>query len=163
MRLILPLIFIVVPLAEIALLIKIGEVIGVLPTIGLVVGTAVVGVALIKRQGLATLMRARETLDAGGLPLEPAVEGICLLIAGAFLLTPGLITDTAGFLLLVPPFRRALAHWALSWLKGSEHVYRPNGGTGRDGPPIIEGEYKRVETPPKKEKDKGSRPRGRSG
>lgn len=168
MRLILPLIFIAVPLAEIALLIKIGEIIGVLPTIALVVATAVVGVALIKRQGVATLLRAKETLDAGGIPVEAAVEGVCLLIAGAFLLTPGLITDTAGFLLLVPAFRRALARRGLGWMQRSEnvhmHVYGRD-GRGPQGPaPTIEGDYERVEPKPKpQDKDKGSGPRGRSG
>ncbi len=165
MGLILLLLFIIVPLAEIALLIKIGEVVGVLPTIALVVATAVIGLALIRRQGLATLARAQKTLEAGGMPVDAALDGVCLLIAGAFLLTPGLITDTAGFLLLVPPLRRALARWGFAWLRRSGrvhmHVYGKSAETRRDGPPVIEGEYERIEPEPRK--SNGDAPRRPSG
>lgn len=165
MGLILLLLFIIVPLAEIALLIKIGEVVGVLPTIALVVATAVIGLALIRRQGLATLMRAQKTIEAGGMPVEAALDGVCLLIAGAFLLTPGLITDTAGFLLLVPALRRGLARWGFAWLRRSGkvhvHVYGGPAGTGREGPPVIEGDYERIEPEPRRTNGRG--PRGPSG
>lgn len=150
MKLLILLLFIAVPLAEIALLIKIGEVIGVVPTVGLVVLTAVIGVALLKRQGLAAMAEAQRALDAGELPVDSVIDGVCLLVAGAFLLTPGLITDTAGFLLLVPALRRRLGRWALARLAGSGVVaVHVAGGARRPGPhgpgPVIEGEFEEVE------------------
>lgn len=164
MRLFFFLLFIAVPLVELMLLIKVGEIIGVLPTILLVIATAVIGVSLLKRQGLAALTKASTTVEAGGLPVESVVDGACLLIAGAFLLTPGLLTDTAGFLLLVPAFRRSISHWLFSKLSSLANInvttfggghpgspHSPPGGQGyRPGTPdptVIEGEYKDLEKP----------------
>lgn len=162
MKFLLFLVFVAVPLAEVAVLIKVGQVIGVVPTVALVVLTAVIGVALLKRQGLAALARAQNAMDAGQLPIDPVIDGVCLLVAGAFLLTPGLITDTAGFLLLVPPLRHGLARWAFARLKESGNVRvwtaggpaGPGGGgaqrdprrqrRGPKGEPVIEGEYEEL-------------------
>lgn len=101
------LIFIVVPLAEIAVFIKVGELIGLGPTIAVVIITAIIGTALLRAQGLSTMERAQKTLGEGRIPMDSVIDGVSLLTAGAFLLTPGMITDTLGFLLFVPPFR----HW----------------------------------------------------
>ena len=146
------LLFVAVPLLELAILIKVGEIIGVSATIVLVISTAVIGVSLLKRQGLAAMARARETVEAGSFPVESVVDGACLLVAGAFLLTPGLLTDTVGFSLLVPGVRRNLAHWRFSKFSGSSHVHsdtfgaEPHSGPRQDGAepshgPLIEGEY----------------------
>lgn len=160
MRLFFFLLFIAVPLAELALLIKVGEIIGVIPTILLVIATAVIGVSLLKRQGLAALTKARTTVEAGEFPVESVVDGACLLVAGAFLLTPGLLTDTAGFLLLVPGLRRKIALWLFDKFKSAEgihvttfgpdgpHVHHPgsrgpDAGPGAPGP-VIEGEVEDV-------------------
>lgn len=150
MRLLPFLLFIAVPLAEIAVFIKVGEVIGLLWTIFLVILTAVVGVALLKRQGLATLSRAQAALDAGRLPVDSVLDGVCLLIAGAFLLTPGLITDTAGFLLMVPAFRRGLALRAFEALQRHGSIHVQTFGTGPDPTPrgdgpVIDGDFERVD------------------
>ncbi len=98
-------IFLVVPIAEIYLLIQVGQVIGAGWTVLLVVLTAVIGVALLKQQGLSTLQRAQQKLNANELPAHEILEGMGLLVAGALLLTPGFFTDTVGFLLLFPPTR----------------------------------------------------------
>jgi UPF0716 protein FxsA len=98
-------IFLVVPVVEIYLLIQVGQVIGALWTVFLVVFTAVVGVWLLKIQGMSTLMRAQEKMQSGQMPAQEMLEGMGLLLAGAFLLTPGFFTDTVGFLLLLPPAR----------------------------------------------------------
>lgn len=105
--------FIAVPLVELGLLIQLGKYVGVLATIAIVIGTAVIGTALLRRQGFAVLSRTIEAVQAGRAPVEPVVEGLFLLIAGAFLLTPGLITDTIGFLLLIPAIRRSVAAFAI--------------------------------------------------
>ncbi len=98
-------IFLVVPIAEIYLLIQVGQVIGAGWTVLLVVLTAVIGVALLKQQGLSTLNRAQQKLNENELPAHEILEGMGLLVAGALLLTPGFFTDAVGFLLLFPPTR----------------------------------------------------------
>jgi UPF0716 protein FxsA len=107
------LIFILVPIAEIYVLIRVGSEIGAWPTIGLVLLTAIVGVALLRQQGLSTLARGMGRLDRGQLPAQEMVEGMLLAIAGALLLTPGFLTDGIGFLLLLPPTRLAVVRWLL--------------------------------------------------
>lgn len=100
--------FALVPLAELYLLLRVGGALGAAPTLGLVLLTAALGSWLVRREGLATVQRLRAQLAAGQPPAEPMLEAACLLIAGALLLTPGFLTDAAGFALLVPPLRRAL-------------------------------------------------------
>ncbi len=105
-----------VPVIEIAVFIEIGGRIGLWWTVGLVVLTAVIGTALLRHQGLSTLARARASLDQGKLPVRELLDGVCLLIAGALLLTPGFVTDAVGALLLVPPLRWPLQVWAVRWI-----------------------------------------------
>ena len=102
------LLFTTVPLAELALLLWIGGRIGLLPTVALILVTGALGAALARHQGLATWGRFQEALAAGRLPGRELLEGLLILVAGALLLTPGVLTDAAGFLLLVPPARRWL-------------------------------------------------------
>lgn len=99
------LIFLIVPVLEIYILIQVGQVIGALWTVFFVVLTAVIGVQLLKSQGLSTLTRAQNKLNSGQMPAQELLEGFALVIAGAFLLTPGFFTDTVGFLLLLPMTR----------------------------------------------------------
>lgn len=101
--------FLLVPVVEIYLLIQVGQVIGAGWTIVLVVLTAVIGVWLLRVQGLSTLTRAQRRLQENELPAREILEGMALVVAGAFLLTPGFFTDTIGFLLLFPPTRIWLA------------------------------------------------------
>jgi UPF0716 protein FxsA len=101
--------FIAIPLIEMFLLFEVSDQIGGLSTIALVVLTAVIGVQVLKRQGLSTLLRANQRIEAGELPAQEIVEGMMLAGAGALLLTPGFITDTLGFILITGPMRRLLA------------------------------------------------------
>lgn len=101
-------IFLLVPVVEIYFLIQVGEQIGALWTVLLVVLTAVIGIRLLKLQGLSTLMKAQQKMQSGSIPATEIAEGIALLIAGAFLLTPGFFTDFIGFLLLIPLTRKAI-------------------------------------------------------
>ncbi len=100
------LLFTLVPLVELFLLIEIGRLIGPLPTVALVVTTGALGAWLARSQGLATLRRVQSEWSAGRMPAEALLEGLLILIAGAVLLTPGLLTDLFGFFLLVPAGRR---------------------------------------------------------
>jgi UPF0716 protein FxsA len=132
-----------VPIVEILVFIEVGGRIGPWPTIGLVLLTAIVGTALLRAQGLAALASARATVDAGGFPVREALDGVCLLLAGALLLTPGFVTDALGGLLLVVPIRRALQYWALTRLK-QRHRTRTGPGGERPGSgrsTVIEGEF----------------------
>ncbi len=171
--------FVAVPLLELALLIKLGQWIGFWPTLGIVVATAVLGTSILHRQGFAAFRRGMENLAAGTAPVEPVLDGALLMVAGALLLTPGLITDCAGLLLLIPPLRRAIGSWGLKRLlaAGTIHVATnqhggrasmgdgPKPGRGQPGwraatedGPVIDGEFERLDektldpkrgTPPK--------------
>jgi len=100
--------FIAIPLLEIYLFIKVGEVVGAWPTVFFIVLTAVIGVALLRQQGLSTLSRFQQQVQRGELPANTMAEGIMLVFSGALLLTPGFFTDAIGFLLLMPFVRRAI-------------------------------------------------------
>ena len=99
------LLFTVVPLLELFLLVKLGTVIGIGATVLIVICTGVLGAWLARWQGLGVLRRLTEDLNQGRLPADALIDGLLILIAGAVLLTPGLITDALGFLLLVPQGR----------------------------------------------------------
>jgi UPF0716 protein FxsA len=122
------LLLLLVPLLEIYVLIRVGGVIGAIPTIALVVFTAVLGVMLMRFQGWMTLQRTRLIMAQGGLPGLEMLEGMLLLVAGGLLLLPGFLTDAAGFVLLVPALRRALIRWYLGRFGGGA-------GPGPFGPP----------------------------
>ena len=122
------LIFIIVPLIEMLLLFEVADRIGGIYTLSLVVLTAVIGVQILKRQGLSTLTRAQRRLQTGELPAQEIVEGMMLAGAGALLLTPGFITDTLGFIFLTGPLRRPLARRIIR-----SGMVRTMGGAGRSG------------------------------
>lgn len=88
------------------MLVEIGQRIGAVTTVGIIVVTGLVGAALARHQGMATLARLTADLGEGRLPAEPLIDGVMILLAGAMLITPGLLTDLCGFLLLVPACRR---------------------------------------------------------
>jgi UPF0716 protein FxsA len=134
--------FLVVPIIEIYLLIKVGSVIGAGWTILLVVLTAVIGVWLLRIQGLSTLTRAQRRLQENELPAREILEGMALVVAGALLLTPGFFTDTIGFLLLFPPTRIWLARLAASRMVVTSGV-QTRTQTGRDGDVIDGVKYRR--------------------
>lgn len=103
--------FVLVPAAEIATFIVVGEAIGILPTILLTFAMAIAGAALMRRQGLKTLARLRAELDAGRIPGETLGHGAMIMLAGALLLVPGFLSDIIGLLLFLPPVRRLV--WAV--------------------------------------------------
>ena len=113
MRLIL-IFFIIVPLLEMAILIEVGGVIGALPTVALVVLTATIGIWLLRLEGLATMAKVKKKMARGELPGTELLEGVMLLIGGALLLTPGFVTDTIGFICIIPLFRHPIASWLIS-------------------------------------------------
>lgn len=159
--------FIAVPALEIALFIQIGGWLGLVPTLIIVFLTAIAGTALLRQQGIEVLHRAQKNMDKGELPLREVFDGLCLFLAGAFLLTPGFFTDTVGFLLFLPPFRALMmALFAEKILKNAQvHVSQPGHGPQNHGPqnnqgqgrgpgadyssgPIIDGDYEEVTPEP---------------
>lgn len=122
MLLFLAALFIIGPIAEIYVLLTAAEAFGVLPVIAACLGTAFLGGFLIRLQGLQALNAARADLQTGRLPVDSAVDGALLVVAAPLLMTPGFITDSAGFLLLIPPVRRLIARAALKAIRG--HIVR---------------------------------------
>ena len=131
--------FVTVPLLEIYVLIQLGGLIGAVPTIAIVVLTALVGAKLVRAQGLIALARVRAAHDRGEVPALPILEGVILLVAGALLLTPGFFTDALGFMALVPSLRQRLIHRLVQRMA----VHGEYQGTDRPGARTIEGEFRR--------------------
>ena len=104
-------IFLIVPIIEIYLLIRVGSLIGVMPTVGLVILTAFIGALLLRVQGLQMYRRFSQVLAQGRVPTTEILEGIALLIGGALLLTPGFFTDVIGFSCLLPFSRKLVIVW----------------------------------------------------
>jgi UPF0716 protein FxsA len=132
------LVFVIIPMAELYLLFTVAEWIGGLTTLALVILTAGIGLSVLRVQGFATLTRANQRMAQGELPGQEIVEGMMLAIAGALLLTPGLITDVIGFTLLTPMFRRRLAQRAMKkgtfFFMGGSTGFRASGSFGTGGP-----------------------------
>jgi UPF0716 protein FxsA len=100
--------FLAVPFVELYVIIQVGQAIGVLITIAVLIMVSAVGAWLVKREGLSVLRRAQARVDQGALPGRELVDGVLILFAGALLLTPGFVTDLVGILLLLPPIRAGL-------------------------------------------------------
>lgn len=111
---ILLLLFICVPIIEIALFIQVGGFIGLWPTIGLVLITAFVGASMVRSQGLQTLLSVQTRLQQGELPAQQIVEGVMLAISGVLLLTPGFMTDAMGMIVLLPGPRAVIARYLMT-------------------------------------------------
>jgi UPF0716 protein FxsA len=143
-----------IPLLELAVLIWVGGRIGVFPTIALVIATAVIGVTLVRLQGLAAIARAQAYLAANRFPAGEVFDGFFLLLAGGFLLVPGFITDAVGLLLLVPPLRRALGRliWRGVFARGTVRTWATHYDFGADEV-VIEGEFEEVDETQKKEEE----------
>ncbi len=116
---ILVLLFIVVPAVELALLIEIGGQIGALRTLMLIIITGIVGATLAKRAGLDVLQRIQAETGAGRLPAGALLDGAIILVAGALLVTPGILTDVVGFACLVPGLRQIMKGLAARYFQGA--------------------------------------------
>ena len=134
------LLFTILPLVELYLLIEVGKVIGGLPTIALVLVTGATGAFLARMEGLRTLVRAQETVRAGQMPAEELIDAVLIFIAGGMLITPGILTDGMGLLILFPPTRRQFKIWLrrrfdAAVARGQVRIYRGPGDAGPFGPP----------------------------
>jgi UPF0716 protein FxsA len=132
--------FIGVPLLEIAAFIKIGEAIGVVPTLLGCVVTAVAGAILVRIQGFGVLRRAQAAMAQHQAPVDELAHGVMILVAGVLLMTPGYVTDTMGFLLLIAPVRLAIARAAFKALKDRAFVTVRRAAAPQSDGVTIEGE-----------------------
>lgn len=103
--------FVITSLVELAILVYLGFIIGILYTILIVVATGILGAIMARHQGMATLAKIRNSLECGTIPSSDLFEGVLVLAGGLLLLTPGVITDIVGLALLVPKTRRTIASW----------------------------------------------------
>jgi UPF0716 protein FxsA len=150
-RLLLGVGLIALPFVELALLIKTGQTIGFWPTLGLLVAAAVLGAAIMSRQGLTVARRMQEAVALGRPPVGPVLDGALMLLAGALLITPGFVTDALALALLIPPLRRRVARATVRRLVARAQMHRhtsPSGmeaaTAGKADGPIIEGEFVRL-------------------
>lgn len=149
--------FVLVPIIEIALFIQVGDLIGLWPTLSIVIVTAVLGTWLVRTQGRMALGQLQNSFSQLDDPTEPLAHGAMILLAGALLLTPGFFTDAVGFALLIPPVRVAVFHYLKSRvsIQSFQMGTRPSRQDFRSGD-VIDGEYEEVRTKP----DSDGRPSG---
>ncbi len=146
--------FIATPIIEIALFIEAGERFGLWPTLAAVIATAIVGTWLLRWQGFATWTRATQSLQRNVFPIAEVFTGLCLVLAGALLLTPGFVTDAIGLALFAPPVQRLLARFLRRRLeRGKGPKVWVNGepadlSGARPGNNVVDAEFKEIETPP---------------
>jgi UPF0716 protein FxsA len=164
------LLFIVIPIAELYVIIQIGGAIGVLPTLALLVVDSLVGAALARSQSRAAWERFNRALAEGRVPGREVFDGAMIIVGGALLLTPGFITDVFGLLLLIPPTRSLLRRFltrsvskraGTAWSVASFGSARRREGWPRRGGYDYEGSAREVTDPPAELPDPGEpRPRG---
>lgn len=141
--------FLLVPLVEIALFIQVGGLLGLWPTLLIVVLTAILGSWLVRSQGSREIQNLRSSFSELKDPTEPLANGAMILFSGALLLTPGFFTDFVGFALLIPPVRKSLYLWLRSRVNVAGFEMGNNGLTPTRNTPqddIIDGEFQNLET-----------------
>lgn len=158
------LIFLTVPIVEIALFIQMGGLIGLWPTLALVVLSAVLGLALIRAQGIAALGRLQARVAAGEDPAGPIADAAMILLAGLLLLLPGFFTDVLALVLLIPAARAAVLRRAAGRLRGRSFVFTRAGGGPRrpHATDTIEGDYEVLDDVPPSQRGASGWTRGQS-
>lgn len=141
--------FLMIPLVEIALFVQVGGLIGLWPTLGIVILTAVLGTWLVRSQGRAALNQLRQSFSDLNDPTEPLAHGAMILVSGVLLLTPGFFTDAVGFALLVPAVRQAVFRYVQSRVVVHQFQMGPGPATRRRNrhPDVIDGEFEEVRSP----------------
>ncbi|WP_114325597.1 FxsA family protein [Candidatus Colwellia aromaticivorans] len=114
--------FIIIPIIEISVLMQVGELLGMWPTIGIVILSAWIGAKYVRQQGLATLQSVQAKMAQGEMPSSEIVTGLMLLVAGVLLVTPGFVTDILGLSLLIPSVRQVIAASVQKHIKVNPHV-----------------------------------------
>ena len=123
--------FIILPLAELYVIYQVGDAIGIVPTLALLVLDSLLGAWLLRSQGRATWRRFQTVMQAGRIPHREVFDGVLVIFGGAFLITPGFITDIIGVLLLLPPTRALFRRWLI---RRGGRLFGISIATGRRGP-----------------------------
>lgn len=110
--------FVIIPVTELYILIEVGKRIGSLTTISIIIFTGILGAYLVKNQGFMILKKIQNDLNDGIMPGDSLIQGVIILAGGILLLTPGFVTDTVGFIFLIPASRNVIKKYLLKWLKG---------------------------------------------
>jgi len=149
--------FILIPIIEIGLFIQVGGVIGLWPTLAIVILTAIIGTTMLRNQGISTMTRLQSSLQKGENPVDPMVHGALILVSGVLLLTPGFFTDGIGFLLLFPPIRTGLIKWGATKVFGSGFIVTDQPGQSQqaDNSIVLDGEFSVVDDDPEGSGDSG--------
>ena len=149
--------FILIPIIEIGLFIQVGGVIGLWPTLAIVILTAIIGTTMLRNQGISTMARLQSSLQTGESPVDPIVHGALILVSGVLLLTPGFFTDGIGFLLLFPPIRAALIKWGAAKAFGGGFIVtgQTNQNQQPDNNTVLDGEFSVVDDDPENSGDSG--------
>ena len=137
--------FLLVPLIEIALFIQIGGLIGLWPTLGIVILTAFLGTWLVRAQGQMALGQLKTSFEHLDDPSEPLAHGAMILVAGVLLLTPGFFTDAVGFSLLMPPVRMAVIRYARARM--NVQTFQMGSRSPQNNPNVIDGEFEEIREP----------------
>lgn len=152
-RLALGILFVALPILEMALLIATGRRIGFWATLSLLIAAGMIGIVILSRQSITAVRKTQEAVARGEPPVAPVLDSMFLVLAGAFLIIPGLLTDVLALLLLIPPVRRWIARWSVrrfaERVDADADAFRETGHspsrTQSAGGPIIEGEFERVD------------------
>jgi UPF0716 family protein affecting phage T7 exclusion len=147
LRIALALAFLALPLLEIAVLIEVGQTIGVWPTLGLLVAAAFLGMIVIREQGLAMVGRMFAAASDGRMTLAPLIDAYAGIVAGFLLIIPGFISDIIGLLLLVPPLRRWAIAWSFAGFTAKPRAQGSPAPTKVSRSVVIETTYERIEDP----------------
>jgi UPF0716 protein FxsA len=142
--------FIIVPLAELYVILQVGDAIGVLPTIVLLAADSVLGSILLRSQGRAVWRRFNEALAAGRMPHREVQDGVLIIFGGAFLITPGFITDVVGVLLLLPPSRELIRRLAMRRIGKRVTMRVASSGSASRDDFDVEGTATEYEPPPRR-------------
>ena len=132
-------VFILVPIAELYVILQVGDAIGAVPTILILIADSLLGSWLLRSQGRTVWRQFNETMAEGRIPHRELLDGVAVIFGGAFLITPGFITDFVGLLLLLPPTRAAIRGFVTRrvgkrfWVLGAARRRRPRGGDPVDG------------------------------
>tara|TARA_B100000674_G_C37904036_1_gene945185 strand:+ start:49 stop:564 length:516 start_codon:yes stop_codon:yes gene_type:complete len=153
MRLLILFIFVAVPIAEIAIFIEAGHFFGIWTTLALILITAIIGSGMLRHQGLRALRNTQNALNRNELPVREVLTGLCLLVAGVLLLTPGFLTDCIGFFLLIPRFRLFLGNTIFAQIRNqsysrvwpSNERTRNSSDNDRQYAPVIDGEFHEID------------------
>jgi UPF0716 protein FxsA len=125
--------FVLIPIAELYVILKVGDLIGILPTLALLVADSLFGAWFMRSQGRTVWARFQETMQSGRIPHREVFDGVLVIFGGAFLITPGFITDIVGFALLIPPTRSLIRRWLT---RRGGRMFGFSIATGRRGAPV---------------------------